>query len=87
MTDPVNTLPWERFAYLITDQPCPHCVEPFHKGDCSLCVRDVLAQVATWAAKREREWIADEVERFKIGVITREDLPKYIAAHVRSQLC
>lgn len=32
----------------------------------------------------ERERIANEVERFKVGILTREDLPKYIAAHIRA---
>lgn len=87
MTDPINPLPWEGFAYLITDRPCTHYKVARHKGDCSVCVREVLVEVAAKAVREERARIADEVERFKIGMITREDLPKYMAAHVRSQLC
>lgn len=87
MTDPINTLPWEGFAYLLTDRHCMHYQVPRYMAECSVCVREVLVQVATKAAKEERARIVDNVERFNIGIITKEDLPKYIAAHIRSQLC
>lgn len=55
MVDPINTLPWEGFAYKITDRPCVHFKDGRHVGDCSVCVRDVLVEVAEKAAKEERE--------------------------------
>lgn len=40
----INTLPLEGFAYKITDRPCSHFKDGRHKGDCSVCVREVLVE-------------------------------------------
>lgn len=62
--DPINTLPLEGWAYKITDRPCTHFKDGRHKGDCSTCTREVLAQaVETETSKlraemegRDKEW-------------------------------
>jgi hypothetical protein len=40
----INTLPMEGWAYKITDRPCGHHKDGRHKGDCSVCVREVLVE-------------------------------------------
>jgi hypothetical protein len=55
MADQINTLPWEGFAYKITDRPCSHHKDGRHIGDCSVCVRDVLVEVAKQAALKEKK--------------------------------
>jgi hypothetical protein len=71
MTDAINTLPWEGFAYKITDRPCIHFKDERHRGDCSVCVREVLVEVAEKAAKDERERIwklfHDEAQETALG--------------------
>jgi len=44
MTDPLYMLPLEGWAYKITDRRCSHYKDDRHKGDCSVCVREVLVE-------------------------------------------
>ncbi len=44
MVDPINMLPMEGWAYKITDRPCTHHKDGRHKGDCSVCTREVLVE-------------------------------------------
>lgn len=43
----------------------------------------IAVVVADMAIREERERLVKEVESFKIGIITREDLPRYIASYLR----
>lgn len=56
----INTLPMEGWAYKITDRPCEHHKDGRHKGDCSVCVREVLVE-ANAAILAKLDAAADQV--------------------------
>ncbi len=59
MTDPINKLRAEGWAYAITDRRCPHWKEKRYKSDCSMCVREIIVE----AIDKEREDIIQALKK------------------------